>query len=466
MKNPNTSVLTRRPGAAVGAVAATAALALTLARAGSALAAVGVPGADVATPPVSLPGMTVSLESSACAATLAEGASGVCVEALQKLLNRYGAAVAVDGAFGAATATAVAAFQTQAGLGVDGEAGPVTKAALYGGAVLPLDLRSSTCPATIASGAAGACVQTLQGLLNLYGAGLSVDGAFGPATQSAVQDFQSDAGLDADGKVGPATKAALYGPGVATPVGLLDPSCPATLAEGASGVCVSVLQELLDYYGGGLSVDGSFGALTTTAVKDFQSKLGIGVDGQVGPVTKNALYDSVGGTLGGPAPGSGAGCSVTDDCDPRRFADAILTYPDIGAPVTAANEHALQMWERVEGGGAGCPGQRPRTAPWAYSPEGAGNPLNTTQHEPGSTPIYGDPDLNNGHPVQDFHDGSGQTCWYWGIKANGDVLKNGYYPKILAVLRNPSPSPYTQCVNLSSAAASSPWGTRGFSGLC
>ncbi len=445
----------RRLASALGALAATAALTMAYA-----------PAAEAATPPASLPGTAISLESSSCPSNMTEGASGTCVEALQELLNRYGANIAIDGSFGANTLNAVKAFQTQAGLGVDGQVGPSTKATLYGNAVLPLNLQSSLCPSNITQGASGACVQTLQGLLNLYGAGVSVDGSFGPGTLAAVKNFQSGAGLAADGQVGPNTKAALYAHGVAAPFSVSAASCPSNLVEGDAGACVADLQEMLDYYGAGLSVDGSFGPLTQTAVRNFQSKVGVGVDGQAGPQTKSALYDDLGGSISGPPPGGGSGCAVTDNCDPQGFADAILTYAGIGAPVTAANEYALEMWEREEGGGAGCPGQPLRTAPWANSPEGAGNPLNTTQHEPGSTPIYGDSGQNGGNPVQDYHDGNGQTCWYWGIKANGDVLKNGYYPQILSTLRNPSSSSYTQCVNLSSAVASSPWGTRGFSSLC
>jgi cell wall-associated NlpC family hydrolase len=73
-----------------------------------------------------------------------------------------------------------------------------------------VDLRSSSCPANIQQGATGSCVTSLQNLLNSKGASLSVDGDFGPATFSAVKNFQSSRGLEVDGIVGPNTKNALY----------------------------------------------------------------------------------------------------------------------------------------------------------------------------------------------------------------------------------------------------------------
>lgn len=55
----------------------------------------------------------------------------------------------------------------------------------------------------------GAAVTYLQQRLNVYGAKLTVDGDFGPATDKAVRAFQGSHGLTVDGVVGPNTWAKL-----------------------------------------------------------------------------------------------------------------------------------------------------------------------------------------------------------------------------------------------------------------
>ncbi|HEY1918464.1 MAG TPA: hypothetical protein VGH27_23060 [Streptosporangiaceae bacterium] len=162
-----------------------------------------------------------------------------------------------------------------------------------------------------------------------------------------------------------------------------------------------------------------------------------------------------------PAPTStpGSGCGAADNCTPQTFADALLGYPGINGVVSASNEYALETWERAEGGGAGCPGQPADTAPWANSAGPAGNPINTTQQEPGSTSW-------NSVGVQIYQNYDGVTCWEWGIKANADTLLNGFYANILSVLDNPLSSDQSQCVDLAEAVGNSPWGTGNFSDDC
>jgi hypothetical protein len=144
---------------------------------------------------------------------------------------------------------------------------------------------------------------------------------------------------------------------------------------------------------------------------------------------------------------------------PLSFANAMLEYSDVDAPVTGPNQYALETWELAEGGGAGCDGEAPDTEPWAYSAGPAANPLNTTRGEPGATNW-------NRVGVKIFHDYEGVTCWSWGIKASGDTLTNGYYANIIATLQNPSSDYATQCVSLARAVGNSPWGTGDFERDC
>jgi hypothetical protein len=74
----------------------------------------------------------------------------------------------------------------------------------------PINLNSSSCPANIVENDTGGCITELQTLLNAYGARLSVDGDFGPATLAAVKVFQRMSGIGVDGQVGPQSKASLY----------------------------------------------------------------------------------------------------------------------------------------------------------------------------------------------------------------------------------------------------------------
>jgi len=63
------------------------------------------------------------------------------------------------------------------------------------------------------------------------------------------------------------------------------------LASGTKGDDVRTLQELLNKAGHSLSVDGSFGNQTHSAVKKFQTENKLAVDGIVGPITSEALTE-------------------------------------------------------------------------------------------------------------------------------------------------------------------------------
>jgi hypothetical protein len=127
---------------------------------------------------------------------------------------------------------------------------------------------------TYKKGDTGEEVYAIQFLLNAHGATLTPDGIFGPLTQSAVEDFQTDKGLSEDAIVGPQTWDALI----------------IQLSQGKHGPEVRALQRLLKYkFGYNINVDGDFGPDTKDAVKDFQTNHGLNSDGIVGPKTWKKL---------------------------------------------------------------------------------------------------------------------------------------------------------------------------------
>ncbi|MFF0273084.1 peptidoglycan-binding protein [Streptomyces sp. NPDC004330] len=167
----------------------------------------------------------------------------------------------------------------------------------------PSTASAATWP-VVANGDSGAQVTTIQHLLNHRGYAVSADGRFGPATEAKVSAFQSAGGLTADGSVGPLTW----------------PKLVATVQSGSTGNAARAAQTQLNRYGYGLAVDGAFGAASTNAAKDFQSKHGLTADGIVGPNTWNAL---VGGSGSGGGGTSRAQLAASIDADSRI---SLLTY--------------------------------------------------------------------------------------------------------------------------------------------
>jgi peptidoglycan hydrolase-like protein with peptidoglycan-binding domain len=107
-----------------------------------------------------------------------------------------------------------------------------------------------------------------------------VDGSFGVFTESAAKSFQTWAGITYDGVVGPATWEKLD---------YADQSDP-TLRDGAKRIAVRALQRRLIDAGFELDeIDGRFGAQTEAAVRAFQERSELDVDGVVGPQTWERL---------------------------------------------------------------------------------------------------------------------------------------------------------------------------------
>lgn len=164
-----------------------------------------------------------------------------------------------------------------------------------GGAVIPTTPSNpGTGSGVLKLGSSGAGVKELQELLNReYSAGLAVDSSFGPATQTAVRNYQASRGLIIDGVAGPDTLAALRSskPALTVPVNKPTPSTP-VLVLGNTGESVKTLQrtlnEKLPEYSR-LVIDGAYGPATLAVVKEFQRRNGLQVDGAYGPKTRAAL---------------------------------------------------------------------------------------------------------------------------------------------------------------------------------
>ena len=99
--------------------------------------------------------------------------------------------------------------------------------------------------------------------------------------------FQQQNNLTVDGKAGPATQRVLYGTGAQSP------SMYTSMQRGESGDRVRNLQYTLyelGYYDG--SIDGDYGQTTEDAVRAFQIRNSLKVDGVAGKETLAMLYSS------------------------------------------------------------------------------------------------------------------------------------------------------------------------------
>lgn len=133
-----------------------------------------------------------------------------------------------------------------------------------------VDLGGGFC--TLDPNAGGQKVRAVQYLLKRRGHNVLVDGDYGSETTGAVRSFQSAKGLVVDGQTGPKTwRKLIY-----------------TLQQGAGGDHVKALQTLLNTHSAGLLVDGDFGSVTTSAVKNFQQRNRLVRDGLAGPITWEA----------------------------------------------------------------------------------------------------------------------------------------------------------------------------------
>jgi peptidoglycan DL-endopeptidase CwlO len=154
-------------------------------------------------------------------------------------------------------------------------------------------------------GSRGAAVARVQRAL-----GITADGIFGPQTRRAVRAFQKRHGLLVDGIVGPQTRGALF------------ERAPAKQRYIRAWWVVPVQRAL------GVPADGLYGPVSRAAVRAYQKRHGLLVDGVVGPQTLGAL--GIRRASGGG--GGGGGSASTPRASSRGARVASIATRYLGIP--------------------------------------------------------------------------------------------------------------------------------------
>lgn len=226
------------------------------------------------------------------------GVTGQAVINLQNRLTALGYYQAnVNGVCKADDVAAIESFQEKNGLKVDGVAGYDTQSRMfsvnaitYSGALAGGTVDTYV---TLRKGDSGDAVRTLQQrLIELGYLKDKADGKYGINTAEAVTRFQKRNGLLRDGIAGADTQSKLYSANANGAESTAPTPAPthSLIQKGDSSESVRTMQARLiqlGYLTG--SADGKFGVKTFEAVKAFQRKNGLKVDGIAGSGTLTAL---------------------------------------------------------------------------------------------------------------------------------------------------------------------------------
>ncbi len=259
------------------------------------------------------------------------GSTGNAVTIIQRQLSRitqdfpgFGS-VSVDGVFGESTESVVKAFQRQFSLTADGIIGRSTWYAISYIYVSIKDLAELTSEGekptglpplgeyggtVLREGSSGSKVAEMQFYItkiseyNSAIPSLETDGDFGPATSAAVRAFQNYYGLEVDGLVGEMTWDAIYKEYVSLSSDALPPEQGdiweypgSSLSNGDEGDNVKTIQFWLNIISYNftdiprVTADGDFGPATESAVESFQRYFGLEIDGIVGKITWNKIFE-------------------------------------------------------------------------------------------------------------------------------------------------------------------------------
>ena len=221
---------------------------------------------------------------------LKEGNEGDDVSTLQyRLKDLYYLTSDATGIYDAATTAAVKSFQEDFGLEATGEADAKTQSLLFAAQYRPLK-----------KGCTGDDVKELQTRLTVLGYYKGkVSGEYLDATEEAVRAYQEANGEEVTGIADVDTLAVLLqaseeSSDTTDTSTVMQGTVEYTerLAKGSTGTLVKQLQTRLTelgYYSGPIS--GNFLGKTMTAVKTLQKQNGVTVDGIVGEVTWNLIFN-------------------------------------------------------------------------------------------------------------------------------------------------------------------------------
>ena len=218
--------------------------------------------------------------------TLQWGDTGPAVKKLQEALkNRGYYSGKIDSTFGSGVYAAVKAFQKQYGLTANGVAGPATQNLLYNTSASSADTSTS-----LKKGSSGTEVRNLQYVLAELGYyDGDINGEYGNTTADAVRAFQINNDISpVDGVAGPKTLKVIYSSkavGATASSGSYD-----TLSKGDKGTAVVEMQEKLKKLGYLSEVTGEFDSATVEAVKNFQRRNNLTVNGKANSSTLSKLY--------------------------------------------------------------------------------------------------------------------------------------------------------------------------------
>jgi peptidoglycan hydrolase-like protein with peptidoglycan-binding domain len=285
---------------------------------------------------------------------LAVGARGRAVAELQlALINRgYVPTGGVDGIFGAATKGALQRFQTDRGLGASGQGDAATLQALGLAAGASSNSPAASTPPSgqLARGSRGSAVVALQQALLNRGIAVAggADGIFGPATETALKQFQASQGLEQTGALGPRTTAALGLGGSAPAPAPAPTSAYVGLRLGSTGPAVAAVQRAIAnlgfYVPGG--ADGIFGGATQSAVMLVQKTNGIPASGQVDDATARLL-----GLTG--APPASTPSTPSAPVSGGSTAAGFASYDERGPRVVALQQALINAGQSFRGGADG-----------------------------------------------------------------------------------------------------------------